>query len=176
MVIIMNMKLKRILMFLSVCLLHNFNVQAQAIGGSIPSVVVKTLEGQAFNTSGFKNEGKPIIIDFWATWCKPCVAELSAIAEQYSKWQEETGVKVIAISIDDVRSSSSVAPFVDGKYWDFDVYLDENGDFKRAMNVNNVPHLFIINGKGEITSQHNTYNTGDEERIHEELLKIKNKK
>ena len=141
----------------------------------IPAVNIETLEGKVFNTSLIMNDGKPFVIDFWATWCKPCVAELNAIAEQYSEWQAKTGVKLIAISIDDARSLASVSPFVNGKGWEFEVYTDENGDFKRAMNVNNVPHLFICNGKGEIIYQHNNYAPGDEGKILDELLKIPTK-
>lgn len=158
--------------FLAACFLLTSRLTAQEKTSDIPSVNLKTLEGKAFNTSGIKNNGKPIIIDFWATWCQPCVAELNSIAEVYNDWKEETGVKVIAISIDDARSSSLVAPFVNGKGWEYEVYLDVNGDFKRAMNVNNVPHTFILNGNGKIITQHNTYAPGDEEKILEELLKI----
>jgi hypothetical protein len=58
----------------------------------------------------------------------------------YDDWQAKTGVKLIAISIDDSRSMARVAPYVSGQSWDYDVYLDPNGDLKRAMNVQNVPH------------------------------------
>ncbi len=138
----------------------------------IPSVAIKDIEGKPFNTSELKNEGKPMIVDFWATWCKPCVASLNGMNEQYAQWQEETGVKIYAISIDDTRTMSSVAPFVAGKGWDFDVYLDSNSDFRRAMNVNNVPHTFLIDGQGKIVSQRNTYAPGDEEKMYEELKKL----
>ena len=67
-------------------------------GRSIPAADVKTLDGKTVNTSKFSNEGKPMIIDFWATWCKPCKKELDAISEVYADWQKETGVKLIAVS------------------------------------------------------------------------------
>ena len=53
----------------------------------IPSVDIKKLDGSTFNTANIKNDGKPMIIDFWATWCSPCKAELNAIAEDYADWQ-----------------------------------------------------------------------------------------
>ena len=52
------------------------------------------------------------------------------------------------------------------------VYIDENSDFKRALNVNEIPHTFILNGKGEIVSQHKSYAPGDELGIFEEVKKI----
>jgi cytochrome c biogenesis protein CcmG, thiol:disulfide interchange protein DsbE len=138
----------------------------------IPSVEVKTITGDIINTNTFSNNGKPMIIDFWATWCKPCVQELSAIQEQYEDWQAETGVKVIAISVDDARNTGKVGPFVAGKAWDFDIYLDPNSDFKRQMNVNNIPHTFLVNGKGEIVWQHASYEPGDEEHLFELVKKL----
>lgn len=166
--------MKKIIFTCLICLITCIGrLSAQEVKSDIPSVKVKTLDGKAFNTSDIANDGKPIIIDFWATWCKPCVAELNAISENYDDWQEKTGVKLIAVAIDDSRSSSSVAPLVNGKGWDYEVYLDENGDLKRAMNVNNVPHLFILNGNGKIVSQHNTYAPGDEDKVYSELKKIK---
>ncbi|MDQ3051734.1 MAG: TlpA family protein disulfide reductase [Bacteroidota bacterium] len=140
--------------------------------GSLPAVNVKALDGSVFSTDKITNDGKPIILSFWATWCKPCVMEMNAIAELYADWQAETGVKFVAISIDDARSATSVAPFVNGKGWDFEVYLDPNGDFKRAMNVNTVPHTFLLNGKLEVVNQHTSFAPGDEEKLYELVKKL----
>jgi len=141
-------------------------------GRTIPAADVKTVDGKTVNTSKFSNDGKPIIISFWATWCKPCKKELDAISDNYEEWQKETGVKLIAISIDDSRSSGKVGTDAKSHGWDYEVYLDENQDFKRAMNVNNVPHTFIVNGKGEIVWQHNSYSEGDEDHLYEVLKKV----
>jgi cytochrome c biogenesis protein CcmG/thiol:disulfide interchange protein DsbE len=141
-------------------------------GDKIPSVTVKKLDGSKVNSASFSNSGKPIIISFWATWCKPCKQELDAIQENYGDWQKETGVKLIAMSIDDARSSGKVITDVKSKGWDFEVYIDENQDFKRAMNVNNVPHTFLVDGSGKIVWSHNSYNPGDEEKLYEHVKKL----
>lgn len=138
----------------------------------VPSVEIKKITGESFNTTGISNDGKPMIISFWATWCKPCVQELTAISEVYEEWQKETGVKVIAVSTDDSRNSARVTPFVNARNWAYEVYLDPNGDFKRALNVNNIPHTFLVNGKGEIVWQHNSYTPGDEDELYELLKKV----
>jgi len=141
---------------------------------TLPSVDVKTLEGDALNIQKVENKGNPIVISFWATWCKPCKKELNNIAEVYEDWQDETEVKLIAISIDDTRSMSKVAPYVNSSDWDYEVYLDPNGDLKRAMGVSTVPHTFLLNGKNEIVWQHRGYVEGDEDILLEEIEKIAN--
>jgi thiol-disulfide isomerase/thioredoxin len=138
----------------------------------IPSVDIKKLDGSTFNTSNIKNDGKPMIIDFWATWCSPCKAELNAIAEEYTDWQKETGVVLYAISIDDARNVDKVAPYVNGKGWEYEVLSDVNGDFKRAMNVNNVPHVFVINGNREIVYQQNSAAPGDDKKLYDIVKKL----
>ena len=136
---------------------------------SLPNIEVKTLKGNSFNIQDLNNEGNPMVISFWATWCKPCKKELNAIAEVYDEWQNETGVKLIAISIDDTRSMSKVAPYVNSSDWEYDVYLDSNSDLKRAMGVSSVPHTFLINGDGKIVWNHKGYIDGDEEELYEQI-------
>ena len=141
-------------------------------GRKIPAVNIVSLEGSSFNTANISNNGKPIVINFWATWCAPCKRELNTIAEMYDEWKEKTGVKIIAVSIDDARNMGKVKPYVDGQGWDYEVYIDPNSDFRRALNVNNVPHTFLINGNNEIIWQHNSYAPGDEEHLFELIQKV----
>ena len=164
--------MKKSILTLAITLMASF---AMAQNARIPeNITIKTLDGKTVETSVIQNDGKPIIVSFWATWCKPCNRELNAIKEVYEEWQEETGVKLVAISIDDSRSASKVKPHVDGNGWEYEVYLDQNQDFKRAMNVVNVPHTFLINGKGEIVWQHTAYVDGSEEELFELVKKVAN--
>lgn len=161
--------MKKVLFITILLLLQTTFIYSQ---GKLPSIDIKTLDGKTFNTSEIKNDG-PVFLSFWATWCKPCIKELKAINENYIDWQDEIGLKVIAVSIDDARSSSRVAPLVNGRFaWDFDVFLDVNGDFKRAMNVINVPHSFILDKNGKVVWQHTSYSPGDEDEIYEILKKV----
>ena len=139
---------------------------------TLPKVKVKTLNGSKVNFNEIDNGSSPIVISFWATWCKPCIKELNNIAEVYDDWQEETGVKIIAVSIDDTRSMSKVAPFVNSSDWQYEVYLDPNGNLKRAMGVSTVPHTFLLNKNKEIVWQHKSYVEGDEEKLFKEIKKI----
>lgn len=142
----------------------------------LPATHLSTLDGKKVDVRKWSNDGKPIIINFWATWCAPCKKELSAIADVYDDWRAKTGVKLIAVSIDDARSMARVKPYVDGQDWDYEVYLDPNGDLKRALNVNNVPHTFLIDGNGEVVWQHNNYVPGDENQLFKKVLEVAGKK
>ena len=145
---------------------------AEASAQTIPSVQLKDLTGSTVDTGTLENDGNPIVICFWATWCSPCKRELNNYMDYYADWQEETGVKIIAVSIDDTRSTKRVAPYFMSSGWEFEILLDPSGDFKRAMGVNNVPHTFVYNGAGELVWSHNNYAEGDEEELYEELLKL----
>ncbi|MCF6319488.1 MAG: TlpA family protein disulfide reductase [Proteobacteria bacterium] len=167
--------MKKILIFTMTLLITGFitaQEQEAARGRKLPSVNVKTLEGQTFNTQNISNDGKPIILSFWALWCKPCKRELDTYNDNYEDWKSETGVKIIAVSIDDSRSTAKVLPFVNGKDWEFEVLLDPNGDFKRAMSVNMIPHTFILDGEGNIVYQHTSYYEGLEDEIFEIVEKV----
>ncbi len=159
--------------FAVVLLMMAFMASAQ--DSALPKVAIKTLDGKNFNTSEISNDGKPMILSFWALWCKPCQKELDAFMENYEEWQEETGVKIYAVSIDDARSTTRVAPMAKSKGWDFEILLDANGDFKRAMNVNMIPHTFLLDGKGNIVSQHTAYFEGAEFELYEKVKELVNK-
>ena len=144
-------------------------VAAVALHAQLPNVQLKDIDGNTVQTGAISNNGKPIIISFWATHCKPCLRELKAIHEVYPDWQDETGVKMIIVSIDSAQDANKVKPLVDGFGWEYEVLLDPNGDFKRAMNVQNVPHVFVLDGKGKIIYNHAGYVDGGEEDIYEAL-------
>ena len=140
----------------------------------IPVVNLKDMKGNSVNTSKLGFTG-PVVISFWATWCAPCKKELNNINDVYEKWQEETGVNLVAVSIDDEKTKRQVPVYVNGKAWDFLVLMDPNGDFKRAMGVNNVPHTFLVDQSGNIVYSHNNYAPGDEEKLYVEIMKLTNK-
>lgn len=161
---------QRILLLLSTILLP------LTMAAQIPAITLKDLNGKTVRTDTLSNNGKPIIIDFFATWCKPCNRELSAISEVYDEWQEETGVKLIAVSIDQAHNINKVKPLVDQLGWPYEVLLDPNGDLKRALGVQLIPYVLVIDGDGKIIGKHQGYTDGEEEQLIEEVRNAIGKK
>ena len=138
----------------------------------LPAVTLKTMNGVEVRTDTLSNGGKPFIIDFFATWCKPCNRELDAISEVYEEWQEETGVKIFAVSIDQAQNINKVKPLVSNHGWEYEVLLDPNGDFKRALGCQMIPYVLIVDGKGEIVYKHNGYTDGAEAELIEKVRSL----
>ncbi len=136
----------------------------------MPNVTLKDLDGKNVNVSSYNTSEKPVIISFWATWCGPCIKELNAIKEVYPQWQKETGVELVAISIDDVRTKARVKSQVKGKSWPYKILLDENQELKRALNVANVPYTIILY-KGKVVFSHSSYTPGIENEMYAQLKK-----
>lgn len=139
---------------------------------TLPAVTLKDINGKTVQTDKLSNDGKPFIISFFATWCKPCNRELSAISEVYADWQDETGVKLIAVSIDQAQNINKVKPLVDSNGWEYDVLLDPNSDFKRALGIQMIPYVIIVDGNGDIVYKHNGYTDGAEKELIEKVREL----
>lgn len=162
---------KLTLLFIGLTLATLTFAQEENAVKQLPSVTLKDMEGKTVKTNELGFDG-PVVISFWATWCAPCKRELNTIHEEYADWQNETGVNLVAVSIDDEKTKAQVPVYVNGKGWEYLVLMDPNGDFKRAMGVNNVPHTFLVDKEGNIVYSHNSYAPGDEEKLLEEIKKL----
>lgn len=161
--------MKRSLLFVIALLLPMLGMAQKGL----PNIEVTDLDGNAFNIQSVMEDGVPVVLSFWYTTCKPCLQELGAINDVYSDWQDEAEFKFVAVSTDDSRSSSKVAPMVNGRGWnDFLFLLDVNGDLKRAMNVQTQPTVILLDRKGNIVYTHIGYTPGNEEELFEEILKV----
>lgn len=145
---------------------------ATTASAQLPSVMLKDINGNAVKTDTLSNNGKPFIIDFFATWCKPCNRELSAIGEVYEDWQAETGVKLYAVSIDKAQNANKVKPLVNQHGWPFEVLLDVNSDFRKSFGGEMIPFVIICDGDGKVVYKHNGYTEGAEQELIEKVREL----
>ena len=160
-------------LFLSLCLLLiSFAASAQE---RLSKVILKDIEGRTVQTDTISNNGKPLIIAFFAIWCKPCNRELTSIDEVYDDWQQETGVRLVAVSIDQAQNVNKVKPMVDQNGWRYDVLLDANGEFRRSLGIQSVPYTVLLDGQGKIVYKHNGYTDGAEAELYKKVKEVAGK-
>lgn len=141
---------------------------------NIPNIYLSDFEGNKTKIFEIVGNDKVSIISLWATWCVPCIKELDAINDVFDDWKNEIDFNFIAISVDDSRSIRRAKALVNGKAWPYDVYLDSNQDFKRALGTSFIPQTLIIKNN-EVLYQHTGYQPGDEEYLFEKLYYYANK-
>ncbi|MDD7318768.1 MAG: TlpA disulfide reductase family protein [Prevotella sp.] len=159
--------MRRYIIALMLTLLFGTAAKAQ-----LPKINLKSMNGKEVCTDTLSNQGKPMIISFFATWCKPCNRELKAISEVYDDWVDETGVKLIAVSIDEAQNINKVKPLVDSNGWPYEVLLDPNRDFSRALGIQTIPFTLIVDGNGNIAYKHNGYTDGAEAELIEKVREM----
>ena len=158
--------MKRFLLFIM------FVVCGMGVMAQLPKVVLKDMHGKEVSTDTLSNQGKPFIIDFFATWCKPCNRELDAISEVYEEWQDETGVKIFAVSVDQAQNINKVKPLVDNHGWTYDVLLDTNSEFQKALGIQMIPYTLIVDGTGKVVYRHNGYTEGAEQELIDKVREL----
>ena len=141
---------------------------------TLPSVNVKTLEGQTLNVQELGKSGKITVISFWATWCSPCKKELDAIKDYYEDWQKEYNMELVAISVDDARTAAKIPSMISEKEWSYRVLVDSNKEFSMAANVSSVPYTLLLDKNGNIVYEHVGYAPGDELELEEKIKDLAN--
>jgi thiol-disulfide isomerase/thioredoxin len=112
-----------------------------------------------------------VLIDFWATWCKPCLRELPHVEKLREQW-EEKGLKVVAVSVDQTRSLSKVKSYIKTHKYGFEVLLDPNQRTLRQLKGSSVPYLVIVSPTYERLYTHAGYREGDEVELAKVVAEI----
>lgn len=156
--------MKKLFLF-AIAILGSIILNAQ----QLPDVKVQDKKGKVVSVRNWVDNHTPFVVSFWSTTCKPCLKELDIISENFDDWNDQTPFRVIAVCIDDSRSVARAKALAAGSGWDMlQVFYDVNSDFKRAMNVAMVPHVFVFDKTGKQVYAHTGYKPGDEM----ELIKI----
>lgn len=157
-----------ILLVISGLIGNNDAVLAQ----TLPDVNLKTLDGKSVNIKEHVKNNKFTVLSFWATWCGPCKKELDALEDFHEEWQEDYGVELVAITVDNTRGLSKVKPMVNTKGWGFTVLSDAKQELQRGMNFQTIPQTFIVDSEGNVVYSHNGYNPGDEEELADKIAAL----
>ncbi|MFQ6104468.1 MAG: peroxiredoxin family protein [Candidatus Glassbacteria bacterium] len=156
--------------FFFAAMLYSSPGAATAENLKAPDFTLEKLDGSEAVLSEILKKG-PVVINFWATWCKPCIRELPHLQEIYDRYKE-AGVSLLAISVDSPRSLSKVKSFINGHNYTFTVLLDPNKDVSRKFNVHLFPYTFIVNTEGDIVFKNYGYRPGDEKKVEQKLLAL----
>ena len=160
----------RLSIFFTLALLLGFtSLQAQQ---QISSADIKTLKGETVDLADIIKDADLTVVSFWATWCKPCQAELDAIAELYPDWQEDLNVQLVAITIDTQRQLSKVPGILSTKGWEYEVYSDANNVLKNQLGFQAIPQTYVVDGQGNILYNHSGYTAGDEYDLEDKLKEL----
>ncbi len=146
--------------------LINFNsLHAQII----PAFELNNPKGISLNYEDLKGE-KLTIIDFWATWCKPCLNAIPRLIELSEKYQDK-GVKFIGISVDGPRSIAKVLPMVETLKISYPVLLDQDMNIANQLNIAAFPTLLFVGPNNKILQFHEGFSSGEEKEIEKEIQK-----
>ncbi|MDX1373839.1 MAG: TlpA disulfide reductase family protein [Nitrososphaeraceae archaeon] len=161
------------LIYITAALLISTSIFAQSETDGIkkaPNFKLENLDGDVVTLNNEIGEG-PILLSFWATWCKPCIEELAEYKKIYKEYADD-GFKMFAISTDDERTVAKVKPYVKSKGYEFPVLLDTNSDVARLYYAQAVPFSVLIDKAGQIVYTHLGYMRGDEVNVKKKVEEI----
>ena len=115
------------------------------IGNLAPDFELQDLDGKTISLSGLR--GKPVLLNFWATWCSPCRYEMPYLQEIYDEWSEK---ELVVLAIDVGESSSQAKTFLQSYGFSFTVLLDTNGSVADKYGIRGIPTTFLIDKDGII--------------------------
>ena len=115
-----------------------------------PDFTVYDLEGKAVSLSDFR--GKPVILNFWASWCGPCKSEMPDFQAKFEEYGEQIHFLIVNLTDGSQETVESAQGFVDGQGYTFPVYFDTDYSGAMAYAVNAVPATYFIDEAGNLVA------------------------
>jgi peroxiredoxin len=137
-------------------------------GDAAPDFKLRDMSGKEVSLSDYR--GKVVLMNFWATWCQPCLVELPHLQEIY-KELEKDGLVVLGISVDAPRDVSKVKPIVKTRGLEFPILLDKSSSVLSLYNPSQaLPYNVLIDREGKVIWTKEAYAPGEEEVIKEKIV------
>jgi peroxiredoxin len=135
-----------------------------------PAFTLADLDGKDVSLSHLLEKG-PVIVDFWATWCKPCIQGFPDLQDLLEKYKGR-GLSVVAISVDGPKSRAHVAPFIHSRKYGFEVLLDTDGRVAKKYSAMTIPRTVLISPEGGIAFATVGYRPSNHEQLEQALLPL----
>jgi peroxiredoxin len=151
-------------------------VQAEnsAKGDQAPAFMLRDIKGQTHTLAQHRN--KVILLNFWATWCVPCLKEFPHLQRLYEQYRAR-GFEILAVSIDEARTRAAVGPTIYRYGYTFTVLIDEEDRVTGLFNPKrHSPYTILIDRHGNIRMRHQGYNPGDERSLETQIIALLNEK
>jgi len=129
-------------------------------------------DGNSVKLSSLLAKG-PVMVQFWATWCVPCKEEMKALNDLWNKYKD-SGFVYVAVSIDNVKSTAKVKPFIEAKGYKFPVVFDTDMNVFTSYGGENPPFSVFLNKKGEVIKTYTGYLAGDDSKLEDDVRKALN--
>ena len=139
-------------------------------GRIAPNFILENLDGDFVELNDEIGDG-PLLLSFWATWCKPCLEELIEFQKLYNDYKEN-GFKMLAISNDSERTIAKVKPYVKSMNYNFPVLFDTNSDVARIYYARAIPYSVLLDKNGAIVYSHMGYMRGDEIVVRDKVKRM----
>ncbi len=131
---------------------------------------VKTLDGSTITLDDVFSNSEGTILIFWEMNSPNCCNNLENLNQAWLEKVKGLNVDLIAICIDRQGNWSGVKPYVAGRGWEFDTYIDSNGDLKRMLGINSMPYTVLLDKDQNIRCSYAGYCFGDEFRICDKII------
>lgn len=135
-----------------------------------PDFTGKGIDGKTYALKDLLGKG-PVLVNFWATWCGPCMKELPEVQKIWERHREK-GFSFVTVAYDDSKSVAKVEPMAKSRGFKFPVILDPDHSISNKYNVRNCPTTYLLDRQGKIVEFAIGYNPGDEKKLEEKIVAL----
>lgn len=143
---------------------------ALGMGSDVTNFKLLNLRNQQVELATLLKDG-PVLLDFWSTWCKPCIKAFPKLNALHKKYGEK-GLTVVGINEDGARSQSKVKPFVRSLRIKFPILIDNNNEVMRRLQVQSLPTTILIAPNGMVVARQVGYSPDGIKKLEERIVTL----